>query len=286
MNIEKEKLEKKAYKIRRLCIEMITYGGWGHIGGSLSLADIFSCLYFRELKIDPDNPEWDKRDRLILSKAHGSPVLYSSLALKGVFDISKLYTYCNMEGLQGHTELNKRLGIEAPGGSLGQGLSFAVGKAFALRYRENPFNRVYCILGDGECNEGQVWEAAMAASHYKLDNLITIIDYNKVMAKGFVKDLMEIEPLKDKWQAFGWKVLEMDGHNITDICQTLYKARNIVINGKPVVIIAHTVKGKGLERAEFNYKWHTHAPEPELADKMLRELAQYYNMSEKGYSKI
>ncbi|MFW5980559.1 MAG: transketolase [Halanaerobiaceae bacterium] len=286
MNIEKEKLEKKAYKIRRLCIEMITYGGWGHIGGSLSLADIFSCLYFRELKIDPDNPEWDKRDRLILSKAHGSPVLYSSLALKGVFDISKLYTYCNMEGLQGHTELNKRLGIEAPGGSLGQGLSFAVGKAFALRYRENPFNRVYCILGDGECNEGQVWEAAMAASHYKLDNLITIIDYNKVMAKGFVKDLMEIEPLKDKWQAFGWKVLEMDGHNITDICQTLYKARNIVINGKPVVIIAHTVKGKGLERAEFNYKWHTHAPEPELADKMLRELAQYYNMPEKGYSKI
>ena len=222
---------------------------------------------------------------MILSKAHGSPALYATLALRGYFPVDKLYTYCELHGLEGHTDMTRTRGLESSGGPLGMGLSVSVGVALGLRFEENARSRVFCVMGDGECNEGNVWEAAMAASHYHLDNLIAIVDYNKVMAKGFTWDLMSVEPFAEKWRAFGWDVLEIDGHDLQDVADGLHKARWIMPRGKPIVLIAHTVKGMGVERAEFNYKWHTHAPEPETAEQMLRELARRYGKPEQGYSR-
>jgi transketolase len=265
---------------------MITFGRWGHIGGSFSMADLLSVLYFHVLNIDPQRPKWDERDRLILSKAHGSPALYAALALRGYYPIDKVYTYCELDGLEGHTDMTRTQGLESSGGPLGMGLSVAAGCALGLRYKENPRARVICILGDGELNEGNVWEAAMAAGHYHLDNLIAVVDYNKVMAKGFVWELMSIEPLADKWSAFGWDVLEVDGHDIPALVDTFHKARWVQPRGKPIVVIAHTVKGKGVEMAEFNYKWHTHAPDPKTADQMLHELSRTYGRPDNGYSRL
>jgi len=279
-------LEEKAYQIRRLSIEMITFGRWGHIGGSLSMAEIMAGLYFHAMQTDPHKPDWEERDRLILSKAHGSPALYAALALRGFYPIDDLYTYCELGGIEGHTDLTKTKGLESSGGPLGMGLSVAVGIGMGLRFKENPRSRVFCILGDGELNEGNVWEAAMSAAHYHLDNLIAIVDYNKVMAKGFIWDQMGIEPLADKWRAFGWDVIEIDGHDITKVVDALYRARWVIPIGKPIVIIAHTVKGRGIEMAEFNYKWHTHAPDSVTADKMLRELSRTYGRAEEGYSRL
>jgi len=281
------RLEEIAYHIRRLSLEMITCGQWGHIGGSFSIAETLACLYFQELKVDPNNPNWSQRDRFVLSKAHASPALYAALALRGFFPVEELYTYCELGGrLEGHTDMRRTPGLESSGGALGQGLSIAVGMALGFRFRENPYNRVYCLLGDGECNEGQVWEAAMSAAHYHLDNLIAIVDYNKVMAKGFVWELMSIEPLADKWRSFGWEVLEVDGHDVKVLLQVLHTARYVCVRGRPIVIIAHTVKGRGISETEFNYKWHTHPPDPEVADAMLRELAHNYGRPEEGYSRL
>ncbi len=279
-------LSDMAFEIRRLSMEMITYSSWGHIGGAFSMAEILSVLYFHEMNTDPGNPGAENRDRLILSKAHASPALYAALTLRGYFPVSKIYEYCRPGGLEGHTHINCAPGIESSGGPLGMGLSVAAGMAMGLMYKENVRSRVYCILGDGECNEGNVWEAAMSASHYHLDNLIAIVDYNKVMAKGMVSRMMSLEPFSDKWKAFGWNVLETDGHNIEEVADALYRARWINVNGKPSAIIAHTVKGKGIERAEFNSKWHTHAPDPQTADSMIRELCRNYNKPESGYSRI
>jgi transketolase len=279
-------LEEMAFQIRRLSVEMITHGRWGHIGGSFSMAELLSVLYFHVLNVDPKDPKSDDRDRLILSKAHGSPGLYSALALRGFFPIEDLYSYCELGGLEGHTDMTRTVGLENSGGPLGMGLSVAVGCAFGLRFKEKPRARVFCILGDGELNEGNVWEAAMSASHYHLDNLVAVVDYNKVMAKGFVWELMSIEPLADKWRAFGWDVIEVDGHDIEALVDVFHKARWVMPRGKPVVIIAHTVKGKGVEMAEFNYKWHTHAPDPRTADIMLHELSSTYGRPDKGYSRI
>jgi len=279
-------LEDMAYQIRRLSVEMICYGRWGHIGGAFSMADILSVLYFHTLRLDPSTPKWEDRDRLILSKAHGSPALYAALALRGFYPTADIYTYCELGGLEGHTDMNRTPGIETSGGPLGMGLSVAAGCALGLRFQEKPVPRVFCILGDGETNEGNVWEAAMCAAHYHLDNLIAIVDYNKVMAKGFVWDLMSIEPYADKWRSFGWDVIEVDGHDISALAQVFYEARWVRPRGKPIVIIAHTVKGKGVELAEFNYKWHTHAPDPQTADQMLRDLAKRYGYPEAGYSRL
>jgi transketolase len=280
-------LDEMAYQIRRLSVEMITYGRWGHIGGSFSMAELLAVLYFHHLRVDPANPAWEGRDRLVLSKAHGSPALYAALALRGFFPVEELYTYCELDGrLEGHTDMTRTPGLESSGGPLGMGLSVAVGIALGLRQREEPLARVYCLLGDGECNEGNVWEAAMAAAHYHLDNLIAIVDYNKVMAKGFVWDLMSIEPFAAKWRAFGWEVLEIDGHDLEAVAQALHEAKWVKPAGKPIVIIAHTAKGRGVEMAEFNYKWHTHAPDPATADAMLRELARRYGKPERGYSRL
>lgn len=279
-------LEDIAYQIRRLSVEMIAFGRWGHIGGSFSMAEILSVLYFEAMHVDPDNPQWGERDRLILSKAHGSPALYAALALRGYFPVDSIYTYCELGGFEGHTDMTRTRGLESSGGPLGMGLSVAVGIGLGLRFNENPRARVYCILGDGELNEGNVWEAAMSAAHYHLDNLIAIVDYNKVMAKGFVWDQMGIEPLSEKWEAFGWDVLEIDGHDIEAIADALYKSRWVIPRGRPIVIIARTVKGRGVEMAEFNYKWHTHAPDPVTADRMLRELSRRYGRQEEGYSRF
>ncbi len=279
-------LEEMAYQIRRLSVEMITYGRWGHIGGSFSMAELLAVLYFHHLRLDPARKDWDGRDRLILSKAHGSPALYAALALRGYYPVEELYTYCELGGIEGHTDMTRTPGLESSGGPLGMGLSVADGIALGLRFKENTVARTFCLLGDGECNEGNVWEAAMAAAHYHLDNLIAIVDYNKVMAKGFVWDLMSVEPFADKWRAFGWDVLEIDGHDIPAIAAALHTARWVQPRGKPIVIIAHTVKGRGVEMAEFNYKWHTHAPEPDVADQMLRELSRRYGRPEQGYSRL
>lgn len=281
-----QELENIAYEIRRLSIEMIAYSSWGHIGGAFSMADILAVLYFHFMKINIYEPLMESRDRFILSKAHASPAMYAALALKGFYPIERIYEYCEPGGLEGHTHILSAPGVEASGGPLGMGLSVAVGMAMGLRHKENPRSRVFCMLGDGECNEGNVWEAAMSAAHYHLDNLIAIVDYNKVMAKGMLWQMMSVEPFADKWNAFGWNVHEIDGHDIEDIARTLHKARWITVNGKPNVIIAHTVKGKGIEQAEFNYKWHTHAPDPKTADEMLRELSFNYGKPEVGYSKF
>ena len=287
ISIEKIKeLEEQAYQIRRLSLEMITYSQWGHIGGSFSMAEILSVLYFHAMKLDTKDPLKESRDRLILSKAHGSPGLYAALALAGFIQKEDVYKYCELGGLEGHTHIESAPGIEASGGPLGMGLSVAVGMALGLRQKENPRSRVFCIMGDGECNEGNIWEAAMSASHYHLDNLIALVDYNKVMAKGMLWEMMSVEPFADKWEAFGWNVQEVDGHDIEEVARCVHNARWIKANGKPNVIICHTVKGKGIEAAEFNYKWHTHAPEPELADKMLKEVARNYGRPEEGYSRL
>lgn len=287
LTVEKiAQLEEMAYQIRRLSVEMITYAKWGHIGGSFSMADILSVLYFHTMNIDPLNPEWDERDRLVLSKAHGSPGLYAALAMRGFYPTEKVYSYCELGGFEGHTDMNRTPGLESSGGPLGMGLSVAVGMAFAMRFKENPRGRVFCILGDGESNEGNVWEAAMSAAHYHLDNLIAVVDYNKVMAKGFLWDLMSVEPFADKWRAFGWDVLEVDGHDIQALVGVFHRVRWVQPRGKPIVVIAHTVKGRGVEMAEFNYKWHTHAPDPETADRMLRELSHRYGRPEEGYSRL
>jgi len=279
-------LENAAYHIRRLSVEMITYGKWGHIGGSFSMAELLAVLYFHHMTLDPARPLWEQRDRLILSKAHGSPALYAALALRGYYPEEEVYTYCELGGLEGHTDMTRTPGLEASGGPLGMGLSVSVGIALGLRYREEARPRVFCILGDGECNEGNVWEAAMSAAHYHLDNLIAVVDYNKVMAKGFTWQLMSIEPFADKWRAFGWDVIEIDGHDVEEVTTALYQARWVLPRGRPIVIIAHTVKGKGVEMAEFNYQWHTHAPDPDTADDMLRELARRYGQPINGYSRL
>lgn len=279
-------LEDKAFEIRRLSLEMIAASSWGHIGGSFSMAEIMSTLYFHAMEIDPKDPFKETRDRFILSKAHASPALYAALAARGFFPEEKIYEYCEIGGLEGHTHKLCAPGVEASGGPLGMGLSVAVGMALGLRQKENPRSRVFCLLGDGECNEGNVWEAAMAAAHYHLDNIIAIVDYNKVMAKGMMWQMMSVEPFREKWEAFGWNVHEIDGHDLEEIADALYQARWISANGKPNVILAHTVKGKGIERAEFNYKWHTHAPDPKTADEMMREVSRRYGQPETGYSRL
>jgi len=271
----------KAFGVRRLCLEFITNAGWGHIGGSFSEAELLACLYSGVLRIDPKNPADPLRDRFILSKAHASPALYATLALSGFFPVDRLFTYCRLDGLDGHTQRGQCPGIEYSGGSLGTGLSYAAGTALALRLEDNFATRVVCLLGDGECNEGQIWEAAMSAAHYRLDNLIAVVDYNKVMAKGKLSDLMPVEPLDAKFTSFGWTVIECDGHDLAEICLAFHRAKYLEMNGKPVAIIAHTVKGRGLPEAEFNYHWHTHAPSPTQADAFLADLNRTYGRSEK-----
>ena len=264
-------LEIKARELRVDVIRSLTSAGSGHLGGSLGLADVFAVLYFHELKHNPAEPLWSERDRLVLSIGHVAPILYAALANSGYFDREELLTLRKLGSrLQGHPGRDHGLpGIELSAGSLGQGLSVAVGMALADKMDKNR-RRVYVVLGDGELQEGSVWEAAMSASHYNLDNLIALVDRNRVQIDGRVKNVMEIEPLADKWKAFGWYVIECDGNSIDELIHAFEKARSIV--EKPVVILANTLMGKGIPEIENDYRWHVKVPTQAEAVRFINTL--------------
>ncbi|MDD5455587.1 MAG: transketolase [Candidatus Margulisbacteria bacterium] len=244
----------KACIVRSHVLDMTCAAKSGHPGGSLSIAEIISTLYFYWLKLDPKNPKWEERDYFVLAKGHAAPAQYAAMAERGFFPLDYLKTLRQLGSkLQGHPDRRSLPGIEMTTGSLGQGLSVMVGMGLGLRLNKKK-NRIYGVLGDGECQEGQVWEAAMAASHFKLDNLVIFVDKNQLQIDGSTKDIMNIDPLADKWASFGWQVFEVDGHNIMEIVSTLEKTEKI--KGKPCVIIANTVKGKGVSFMENQLCFH------------------------------
>ncbi len=266
-----EDLVKMANTIRRDIVD-IAYkaGGPSHPGPALSSADIVTALYFKIMNIDPERPEWEDRDRLILSKGHACPVIYSALAEKGYFDKSWLYTIRNMDSkLQGHPDMKKTPGVDMTSGSLGHGLSAGMGVALGLKIKKKK-SKVFVIIGDGELQEGMVWEAAMSAPRFGLDNLIGIIDYNHFQSCGSTEEICTVNPLMEKWKSFGWNVLEMNGHNMEDIVNKLQIATMQI--GRPTVIIAHTVKGKGVSFMENNNEWHQKIPSEEQYIKAIDEL--------------
>jgi transketolase len=263
-------LKERAKIIRRHVVKIISDAGVGHPGGSLSAVDILTVLYFHVLRIDPDNPNWEDRDRFILSKGHASSALYSTLAERDFFSTDLLSTFGRINSrLQVHPDMQKLPGIEASTGALGQGLSIALGMALGARL-DNRNIHVYVLLGDGEMQEGQIWEAAMSAAHYKVDNLTAILDYNKVQLMGPVSAIMEVAPVKEKWLAFGWNVIETDGHDIKEIINSLHKAR--AFKGVPTIVIANTIKGKGCSFMEGKHEWHGKAPSKEELCRALSEL--------------
>lgn len=265
-----DKLVRQAKEVRREIIKMLTEAGSGHTGGSLSAADIVTALYFYKMKHRPEEPQWRERDRFILSKGHAAPLLYAVLALSGYFDKGLLKTLRRIDSpLQGHPSSKTLKGVEVSTGSLGQGLSIANGVAMGLRI-DGLDSRVYCLLGDGELQEGQVWEAAMTAAHYCLDNLCAIVDNNGLQIDGFCCDVMKIEPLVEKWKAFGWNVLDINGHAMEQIVDALDEAGKV--KGKPTVIVARTVKGKGVSFFEGKAEYHGVAPTREEEEKALKEL--------------
>jgi transketolase len=263
-------LKKIACQIRKETLKSICAAGTGHSGGSLSVIDILTTLYFHVLKHNPKMPLWDKRDRFILSKGHACPALYATLAEAGYFHKKELAKLRHINSLlQGHPEYGIP-GIETPSGSLGQGISAAVGMAIGFKYQKQN-NQVYVITGDGESQEGQVWEAAMAAGFYGLDNLTAFLDYNKLQGDGPVKSIMDLEPLAAKWKAFNWAVKEIDGNDIKEILQAIAWAHKT--KGKPQMIICHTTKGKGVSYMENVISWHgTKPPTPEQLEQAITEL--------------
>lgn len=266
-----DQLEAQAKQIRRDIITMIGAAGSGHPGGSLSAADIVTALYFYVMKNDPERPDWPDRDRFILSKGHGAPVLYAALAQRGYFLKEELLTLRKLGSiLQGHPDMRKVPGVEMSTGSLGQGLSAAVGMALAAKL-DKKSHRIYVLLGDGEIQEGMIWEAAMAAAHFKLDNIVAFLDHNGMQIDGPTRDIMCPEPLTDKWRAFGWHVVDIDGHNMAEILAAVEMAH--LTSGKPTMIIAKTVKGKGVSFMENQVGWHGVAPKPEEVTLALKELA-------------
>ncbi|ABO51577.1 transketolase subunit A [Desulforamulus reducens MI-1] len=266
-----QELQERAKAIRRHIVTMLGESGSGHPGGSLSAADIVSVLYFDTMKVDPDQPDWQARDRFVLSKGHAAPVLYAALAEKGFFSKEELMTLRKLGSrLQGHPDMKKLPGVEMSTGSLGQGLSAAIGMAMGLRL-DGGEQRVYTLLGDGEVQEGQIWEAAMAAGHFKLDNLTAFLDYNNLQIDGPVDVVMNVAPLNDKWRAFGWHVIEIDGHDIEQILKALEEAK--ATKGKPTMIIAKTIKGKGVSFMENQVGWHGNAPKPDQVEQALKDLA-------------
>ena len=263
-------LEKKAIEVRKGIIEAVYNAKSGHPGGSLSIADVMVVLYFNEMNIDENNPKWEDRDRLVLSKGHCSPVLYSCLAERGFFQKDLLKTFRNIDSiLQGHPDTNKVAGVDMTSGSLGQGLSVANGMAIAGKL-DNKNYRVYAILGDGEIEEGQIWEAAMASSKYKLDNLCVIVDKNNLQIDGTTDEVMSSAPLDDKFKSFGYEVITINGNNILEIMQAFAKAKTI--KNKPTCIIAETIKGKGISFMEGQVGWHGKAPNEEQYNLAMQEL--------------
>ena len=268
--LEKTELEQMAIKVRRGILEEVYNGKSGHPGGSLSIADILTVLYFRQMNINPENPNWEDRDRLVLSKGHCSPALYSCLANRGFFPVEDLKTFRNIDSyLQGHPDKNKVPGVDMTTGSLGQGLSVANGMAIAGKMDKKDY-RVYCILGDGEIEEGQIWEAAMASNKYKLDNLCVIVDNNNLQIDGTIEEVMSSYPIDEKFRSFGFEIIKIDGNNIEEIIKALEVAENV--KGKPTCIIAKTIKGKGVSYMENQVDWHGKAPNEEQYNQAIKEL--------------
>lgn len=272
LNTDPAHIAKQAVNLRRDIVEMLGAAGSGHTGGSLSIADLLSVLYYAELRHDPSRPDWPERDRFVLSKGHAAPALYSVLARTGYFPLEKLATLRKLNSmLQGHPDMNKTPGVEMSTGSLGQGLSVACGMAAMARVATTPpAYRVYTVLGDGELNEGQVWEAAMSAAHYGLGNLCAMVDKNGLQIDGATCSVMNVEPVADKWQAFGWNVITLDGHNYDQILSGFKAAR--AETEKPTVLVANTVKGKGVSFTENQVCWHGVAPDDEQVCMALDEL--------------
>lgn len=262
-------LEDKAREVRRLIVRMIAKAGSGHPGGSLSSADLLTCLYFSVLRHDAKHPTEPNRDRFHMSKGHCCPLWYAVLAMHGYFNMEELWNLRNLGSiLQGHPDW-RTPGVSMPSGSLGQGLSVSLGMALAARIDKRDY-RVYCLLGDGEIQEGQIWEAAMSAAHYRCDNLCAMLDHNGFQIDGRVEEIMNIEPVVDKWRSFGWHTILVDGHNIKKILAAFDKAKGI--KGKPAIIIARTIKGKGVSFMENVVDFHGRAPTPEEAERALKEL--------------
>jgi len=258
-------------RVRRHIIEMITAAKSGHPGGSLSATELVVTLFFDIMKHDPANPAWKERDRFILGKGHACPVLYSTMAEAGYTPIDQLNTFRHLGSIyQGHPDVRFIPALEASTGSLGEGLSVGLGMALAARLDSNP-SRTFVVLGDGEIQEGQIWEAAMFGAAHKLDNCVAIVDSNKIQLDGFVKDIMPLDPLVEKWKSFGWHVIDIDGHNIEAVQKAFHEAESV--KGKPTCIIANTIKGKGVSFMENNPKWHGTAPSKDECALALKELA-------------
>ncbi|PIQ84686.1 MAG: transketolase [Candidatus Omnitrophica bacterium CG11_big_fil_rev_8_21_14_0_20_63_9] len=263
-------LRRTARELRKTILQTIAKAGSGHPGGSLSMVELLVGLYWYKLRHDPKRPDWPERDLFLLSKGHGCPALYTVLASQGYFPKEELMTLRRYPTrLQGHPERGSVPGIEISAGSLGQGLSMANGLAMSDRL-DGRRRRIFCLMGDGEIQEGQVWEAAMTAHHHKLDAVCAIIDANQLQQNGPVKDIQDIEPLPDKWRAFGWHAIEIDGHDIAQVVKAYDEAETV--KGKPQVIVARTVKGKGVSFMELNPSWHGVAPKPEELERALKEL--------------
>jgi transketolase len=269
-DFEITELEKQAEAIRETIITMLVAAGSGHTAGPLGMADIFTAFYFHILRHDPKNPEWEERDRLVLSNGHIIPVRYATMAHAGYFPVAECLTLRKFGSrLQGHPERLRLPGLETTSGPLGEGLSQAAGMAYAFRM-DGKKQRVYCIMGDGEQNEGNVWEAAMFAGKYQLGNLIAIIDRNNIQIDGMTEDVMPIEPIADKYRAFNWHVIEVGGHDFSAFVSAVEEAQ--AIYEKPTLIIAHTIPGKGVPEIEFDYHWHGKPPTAEEGKRFLQEI--------------
>ncbi len=268
--MDNSELKKIAQKLRCHILKMTTGANSGHPGGSMSSADILAVLFFDKMNIDPKKPEWEERDRFVLSKGHASPVLFSALAERGFFPVKKLETFRKLGGLQGHPHHDVP-GVEISTGSLGQGFPAANGIALAGKLDKKDY-QVYTLIGDGESQEGIVWEAAMLASKYKLDNLTAFLDRNNLQIDGDTEQVMPIEPVADKWKAFGWHVIEIDGHDFDQLKQAIDEAKKV--KDKPTMIIAKTVKGKGVGFMEGQAKYHGNAIKPEELSGALEEICQ------------
>lgn len=265
-----QELEKRANKVRLSIIEMLVAAGSGHTAGPLGMADVFTAFYFHILNHRPKQPLWDNRDRLILSNGHICPVQYATMAHAGYFPIKELLTLRKFGSrLQGHPHRGALPGIETTSGPLGSGLSQAAGYAYGARLDKKKF-RVYCLMSDGEHNEGNVWEGVMFAAKYKLNNLTALIDRNNIQIDGMTESIMPLEPLREKYESFGWHVIEINGHDFADIVKATETAK--AIYEKPTLIIAHTIPGKGIPEIEFDYKWHGTPPNKEQSVRFLKEL--------------
>ncbi|MDQ0176081.1 transketolase [Bacillus chungangensis] len=267
---KKKELQVLAKRIRRHIIRMTHHAGSGHPGGSLSATELMTVLFFEHLNVDPKNPDWENRDCFFLSKGHCTPVYYSVLAEKGFFPIEELMTFRDVDGrLHGHPCGEHIPGVDISSGSLGQGLSVANGVALAAKL-DGKSRHAYVMIGDGESQEGQVWEAAMTTAHYNLDNVCAIIDWNKIQLDDFVENIKGMKDFPAKWRAFGWHVIEMNGHNLIEVDEAFKEAKRT--KGKPTAILAHTVKGKGISFMEDTHKWHGLAPNDKELDLALKEL--------------